>query len=300
MKLSYKHMVSLALLLTASPAAFADIGTATAKQAQSGALTSYDRVLPLQGGSNFRDLGGYRTEDGKTVRKGLLFRSGVMTGLTETDRDYLAGFGIDSVVDLRSRDEIELYPNHWAQQAGINFLAHDYGFAEMMAAATSAAGGGQLDIKSFYPNMLQSLKPQLALYFEQALAGNAPLVVNCSAGQDRTGMASALMLSALGVPREHVVQDYVLSTEYRRPLIERGNVNLEERAKDNAFAAIMQRYAGAESTKASPLITDEGIPYLYYVFQKIDADYGSVEGYLEQELGIGSLEIARLRAQYLE
>jgi len=105
-----------------------------------------------------------------------------MTGLTEKDEEYLAYFAIDSIVDLRSTDELELYPNNWAQNA-----------------------------------MPYTLKPQLKLYFQRAINGQAPLVVNCSAGQDRTGIASALMLSALGVPRQHIVQDYVLSTEFRRP-----------------------------------------------------------------------------------
>ena len=73
---------------------------------------SYRRLLPLEGGSNFRDLGGYPTDDGGQVKRGLLFRSGAMTGLTDKDQNYLDSFGFKTIVDLRSIEEVELYPNH--------------------------------------------------------------------------------------------------------------------------------------------------------------------------------------------
>ena len=289
---------AFAILLALSPGAFSDIESATATQVQSGVLKTYERLLPLEGGSNFRDLGGYQTSDGKTVRKGLLFRSGVMTGLTEKDEEYLANFAIDSVVDLRSSDELELYPNNWAQNADIDYMHHDYSMAQMMASTSDQKV--QYEAGSFYRHMPYTLKPQLKLYFEQAINGQAPLVVNCSAGQDRTGIASALMLSALGVPRQHIMQDYVLSTEFRRPAVERGSVDLAAAAQTNAFAKMMQRYSATERSKASPLITAEGIPYLYYAFEQIESDHGSVLAYLEKELDVGPQDIARLRAHYLE
>ncbi len=65
------------------------------------------------------------------------------------------------------------------------------------------------------------------------------------------------MLTALGVPRSQVIQDYVLSTEYRRPVVEQGDVDLEAAARSNPFAAIMLRYADTQSTRAAPLITEE-------------------------------------------
>src|SRR5690606_41263416 len=99
----------------------ADMSRGRAGEGENGGLSSYDRVVPLEGGANFRDLGGYQTVDGKTVRRGLLYRSGVMTHLTEADQAYLQKIGIDTVVDLRSREELELYPNHWAPKAGVRY-----------------------------------------------------------------------------------------------------------------------------------------------------------------------------------
>ncbi|MFV0476655.1 MAG: tyrosine-protein phosphatase [Parahaliea sp.] len=277
---------------------FANIDKATSLQKNSGATATYKRVLTLEGGSNFRDMGGYTTEDGKLVRRGLLYRSGVMTALTPQDEQYLAGFGFDSIIDLRSNEERDLYPNYWAKNAGINYVSFNYSFTEIMKKNTTKLQ--KMDMSSLYRQMPYNLKKQLKNYFELAIEGSAPLVVNCSAGQDRTGIASALMLSALGVPRPQIVQDYILSTEYRRPNIEKGNIDLKASAQTNAFARIMLRYADKQSIHAAPLITDQGIPYLYYAFEQIESDYGSVQNYLEKELDVDAVDINTLKQHYLQ
>ncbi|GAB3270148.1 tyrosine-protein phosphatase [Parahaliea aestuarii] len=290
-------ILALAVSLVTPVAARADIAEAQTLQAQTGALDTYRNVLPLEGGSNFRDLGGYVNEDGKTVRRGLLYRSGVMTGLTDRDEGYLAGFGFETVVDLRSSEERELYPNRWVKDAGVDYISVDYSMMDMMKAGMQ--GGGRPDMATLYKSLPYSIQPQLKQYFAQAVAGHAPLVVNCSAGQDRTGIASALMLTALDVPRSRIVQDYVLSTEYRRPAVERGSVDLGEAAETNAFAKMMLRYADREHSMAAPLITEEGVPYLVFALQQIEADYGSVLAFMDEELGVGEKEIAALKQQYL-
>lgn len=289
----------LAVLLALPLTVTADITSARTIQAETAVLDSYERLLPLEGGSNFRDLGGYTTSDGKTVRRGLLYRSGTMAALTEQDRQYLQRFGFATVMDLRSREELELYPNQWARQAGLDYLNHDYSMQDFNAAVNNASGIPS-DLGALYKTMPYTLKPQLRMYFEQAVQGAAPLVVNCSAGQDRTGIASALLLTALGVPRELVIEDYLLSTEYRQPLVERGNVDLEAAAKTNAFAKMMLRYGDAETTKAKPLLTADGTPFLVFALDRIEQDYGSVPAFLEQELDVGPAEIARLRQHYLQ
>ncbi len=300
MKLTSKTLKHLALAAAlavsgASSLVQADITQATALQANSGVLDSYRNVLTLEGGSNFRDLGGYVTEDGKTVRKGLLYRSGVMTNLTKKDEDYLAGFGFETVVDLRSNEERDLFPNHWAPKAGIDYVAIEYQFMDMIKGKEYGP-----DMANPYEDMPYFLKPQLKAYFDKALAGEVPMVVNCSAGQDRTGITAALMLTALGVPRPQVMQDYVLSTEYRRPQVEMGEVDLESAAEQNPFAKLMLRYVDKKSTRAEPLIRYDGIPYLYFAFKQIEGDFGSVEAFLDQELGVDQKDLQRLRHMYLQ
>ncbi|MXY04471.1 MAG: tyrosine-protein phosphatase [Gammaproteobacteria bacterium] len=259
---------------------------------------SYRRLLPLEGGSNFRDLGGYRTADGQTVARGMLFRSGAMTGLTDADMAYLDGFGIKTIVDLRSDEEISLYPNHWAAKHRIEVVTGGYSFAAMMSGEES---GERPAMSELYPRLLESIGPQIKTYFDEALGQGAPMVVNCSAGQDRTGIVSALMLLLLGVPEPTVIEDYLLSTDFRRPAIEDGGVDLAEAAKTNAFAAMMLEYRKAmpHPDRPNPLVTSDGVPYLAFVIERIRDEYGSVEAYAEKELGINAQDLAALRRTYL-
>lgn len=266
-------------------------------------VDDYDRLLPLEGASNFRDAGGYFTADGRRVRRGLLFRSAVMTSLTERDREYLQAFGFQRVVDLRSREERELYPNHWAAERGIEVVAHDYSMRALMQRMSreeeSAPAAGAMH--ELYRGLPYFLEPQLRLLFDELLQGNVPLAVNCSAGQDRTGVSVALLLLALGVPRDVVVQDYLQSTRYRRPAVERGDVDLEKAAQRNAFAALMLRYrSGGEAAAATPLLTEQGVPFLRFAIDRVEQDFGSVQAFLRQRIGVDAEDVARLRALYLE
>ncbi|MEO1080094.1 MAG: tyrosine-protein phosphatase [Pseudomonadota bacterium] len=264
---------------------------------------AYDRVLPLEGGSNFRDMGGLFTTDGQRVRRGLLFRSGVMTSLTEDDMDYLDQFGFERVVDLRSSEERELYPNHWATKRGVEVVAHEYSMRELMKRAMGEDGQPSASaMHNMYKTLPYMLEPQLKLFFAELVAGNAPLAVNCSAGQDRTGISSALLLLALGVPKDVVMQDYLNSTRFRRPVIERGDVDLVAAAEDNFFAAVMLRYSGesGEVSPASPLLTDKGVPYLRFAMDQLEQDFGSIEAFLEARVGVDAADIQQLRSLYLE
>lgn len=264
----------------------------------------YHRLLPLEGGSNFRDLGGYKTKDGKTVVRGQLFRSGAMSGLTEADMEYLDQFHFKTVVDMRSRDEIQLIPNHWAKTHNIAYVSYDYGFSNIAAGASIKSGtapGEEFSMGNLYKNFPVILKPQLSLYFQQLLDHGTPLVVNCSAGQDRTGTASALLLIALGVPRETVVEDYLLSTDYRNPANEMKGIVLDSAGDDNGFAKMMLRYKkeGGRAARPEILKSADGTAYIDYLFAALDAEYGSVENYLDKELDVDAQGIARLRSLYL-
>ncbi len=274
-------------------------------QANEALLATYERLLPLEGGSNFRDMGGYPAADGKRVVRGKLFRSGAPTSLTEKDMDYLAQFDFAAIIDLRSSEELELYPNHWAAQSPeIDYLNVEYsifGLAGAAAASTPQALGDVVrSMDDTYRNFPTMLKPQLTLLFDTLLAEDAPVLVNCSAGQDRTGVASAVVLSLLGVERETILEDYLLSTQYRRPAVERGDVDLAVAAQTNAFAAMMLQYSSMEGEHAAPLLMPDGTPYLHYALDEIETTWGSVEAYAEQELGVDAADVATLRARYLE
>jgi protein-tyrosine phosphatase len=238
-----------------------------------------ERLLPLEHGSNFRDIGGYATTDGKHVRWGLMYRSAATPLLSDRDVAYIRTLGLHSMTDLRSTEERELAPTRLNHQ-GIQYIAIDYPFK----------GIGD------YESVLTVLAPQYRAIFRELLAGKGPISYNCTAGQDRTGIATALILSSLGVPRQTILDDYHLSTEYREPQNEMPVVD-PSAYPDNPAAAF---FAKARLMKPPPLYAADGRSWLGALFDKIDARWGSVENYLQQSLGVGPTELARLRAAYLE
>lgn len=265
------------------------------------ALSSYRRLVPLQGGSNFRDLGGYPTKDGKHVKRGLLFRSGAMTSLTTADYAYLKALKIETVMDLRSDEELDLYPNLWAKSEGIRYLHSSYSILGLFQESARASATENSSFEDAYAAILQLLKPQLSDYFGALINGEVPMVVNCSAGQDRTGIAAALLLSALGVNRSLIIEDYLLSTDFRQPANEVGDIDLAEHASNNAFAAMMLKHGqGRPEARANSLLTDKGVSLIELTLEAIDRQYGSVANYLALVLGVDQTAQAQLRRMYLQ
>ena len=177
------------------------------------------RLLPLEGGRNFRDLGGYATEDGRNVRWGRVYRSGVMPNLTKEDHAYLASLDIATICDYRSEQERQEEPTRWAAgqvdyvtfpdpatPAGSSFLgALSNPDATPQWVAEAMAVG--------YAQLAQDHAGAFGAMFDRLASGEIPLAFNCSAGKDRAGISAALLLSALGVPRATVVADYALSEQ---------------------------------------------------------------------------------------
>jgi len=258
-----------------------------------------ERLLPLEGGSNFRDLGGYQSRDGRHVKWGLLYRSGAMGSLTDADYAYLDKLGVKVICDLRTAEEREMLPTKW-------HVAHPPRDANVAYRAEQLFGPkGPGSVANGASNLYKTgpvmLKAQYRQLFDSLAAGEVPLTYNCSAGQDRTGIASALILSALGVPRNVIYQDYHLSTEYRRPANERGNVEYASSAPTNAMAKMFLRLGSQPGAdRPTPLYTANGESYLAATFAELDRTYGSVEAYLDKELGMDAAELEKLKAMYLE
>jgi protein-tyrosine phosphatase len=269
-----------------------------------------ERVLPLENGSNFRDVGGYQAADGKHVRWGRIYRTGAMPKLTDRDYDYLGSLGIRVFCDLRSSEERQLSPTQWqeispeARYVGIDYPASDIfqGLTAAISSPTLESGSARPPRKNLYRDWPTSLAPQYKEIFSSLLAGQAPLAFNCSAGQDRTGVATALVLSALGVPRETILEDYHLSTIHRRPQFERSDVDYDELADTNIVARFYSESSkrGVDLTKARPLYDDSGRARLLDTFDEIERRWGSIDRYLSEVLEVDGKDIERLRSLYLE
>jgi protein-tyrosine phosphatase len=252
-------------------------------------MTIAERILPLEGGRNFRDLGGYATNDGRRVRWGRLFRSGSMASLTESDYRYLGQLGIRTVCDFRSNSERNVEPTLWKATPVAEIVTWDYDmasqageFVKLIRAGITAERMNAV-MAGFYGNLPYEYSERYRRMFAELVAGSVPLAFNCSAGKDRTGVAAALILSALGVPRDVVIEDYMLSNVYLPP--------------ESGAKAVAAMGMPMEIAKLLGGVERSWIETTLATLEKQD---GSIESYLDRRLGVGPTEIARLRSLYLE
>lgn len=256
-----------------------------------------ERALPVEQGSNLRDLGGYVTRDGKVVRWGKALRSGALPLLTDADKALVGQLHIGTVVDLRSIDEREINPDTIDDSEGALFVSNDYGMKSLMAPMMSRGG------ERIYEGMEVLLAPQLRSLYRRIMAdgsadGEGAVLYHCSAGQDRTGIATALLYDVLGVDRETILKDYHLSTALRRPFWEMPRVDPAD-YPGNLIVAHYARAYGHKDAKAEPLYTPSGASHLAQFFAYVDKTYGGAEGYMKQVLGFGDADVARLRVVML-
>jgi len=265
------------------------------REAADGSVTEVaERAVPLAQGSNFRDIGGYATSNGQHVRWGLIYRSGASAMLTPDDLAKVNALGLRNMIDLRSDEERVLAPT---KIDGVAYSAVGYSMTALMSGMKS--GGAAQNGVAIYHGFPKMLAPQLRIVFDLLKRGQGPIEYNCSAGQDRTGFTTALILTALGVPRETIIQDYHLSVTYRQPLYEMPHIDLA-RYPDNAAAQMFGRFQDNPAMRvAQPLKEADGTPFLKGAFDEIDAKWGSIDAYLERELGVTAADRAELRRLYL-
>lgn len=265
-----------------------------------------ERRLPLDGPDNFRDLGGYATTDGHTVHWNRLYRSNDLSGLTGADLEYLSGVGIKLICDFRSERERIEAPDREFPPAGSPQLHADYGPPQWLNLTVEQTGldpqvvreqiqsGGISAVatrslmRRAYRSFVTDYSDQWAELFRKiASADNLPTVVHCTAGKDRTGFASALILLSLGVPEKTVFEDYMLTNHYRRD-----------------FYAFVLRWVSLYSFfRTDP---DDLIPllearpeYLRESLNAIREHYGSVEGYLATALDVTPSMMEQIRRNLL-
>ncbi|MEL1265093.1 tyrosine-protein phosphatase [Pseudoxanthomonas putridarboris] len=263
-----------------------------------------ERVLPLEGGINFRDLGGYPTSDGRQVRWGALFRSGAMDTLTDGDYAYLQGLGIKTICDLRASQERSAAPTQKERIApGADYVSWDYDldFDSSALKQAFATGGDPKEaairmMSSFYRTMPREFAPRYRAVFDALKAGEG-LLFNCSAGKDRTGLLAALVLTTLGVVPDAVAADYAMSQRVAslQKLRQRTADPTGEKAEDPNAAFFAKLPPGA----VDALMGTDPV-YLFSAFDQIRADYGSIDAYIERELGVSAADRFALQARYLE
>ncbi|GHD26297.1 tyrosine-protein phosphatase [Halioglobus pacificus] len=256
------------------------------------------RVLNFGGVANFRDLGGYPTEDGLRTRWGVLYRSGALHETTAADRQALSQLGLNRLIDFRSEAEKTEEPDKLPESSGFATVAiptmdgGDHSVADEIIARIENGNFDDFDPDGF---MLEANRqfasrftPQYRQFIGELLDANGqPVLWHCSAGKDRAGFASALILRIVGVPESVVMQDYLKSKAYALEARKR-DIFLLRLFKGDMVADKLTRIMGVEPE------------WLEAAFRQIDADYGDFDTYVREGLGLTEDDISRLRAALLE
>jgi protein-tyrosine phosphatase len=252
-----------------------------------------ERKLGMQGTPNFRDFGGYTTVDGRCVKWGFMFRSGQLSSLSDQDVDLLETLELDLVCDFRRLEEQASDPSRLPRNKPPRIVS-----LPIIPGSNSRffeQAGGQLgDRQEMFDFMLEInrdfAEAQTATYarmFNEILnVENARFLVHCAAGKDRTGFAAAIMLLALGVSRDVVMRDYMLTGRFFQPHLEVDRLRQKYQMEQMDTRAIMPMLEVHED-------------YLARALMVIEQNYPSLEVYLREALAVGPAEVAELRARYL-
>lgn len=273
-----------------------------------------DKALPITGGRNFRELGGYQTMDGQHVRTHKLIRSGALNQLLPEDMQFLSDYGLRYDIDFRSKDEVTPRPDRVPAGAEYlwlpTFTAMPNSKQSEDAATVKDAGNddarfviqnlkdapadmGYQRMLNVYQGLItaESAREAYRGFFATVLkntAADQSVIFHCSAGKDRTGIAAFLLLSALGVDQATITADYLISNDFGQARVDRRQQELRDAgAGDNVLRVVHDRMTVQPA-------------YLEHARQLIKTNWGDTTRYLNEWLGIDDAMIAQLKQTYLD
>ena len=252
------------------------------------------QVIPFEAVYNFRDMGGYKTKDGRVVKDGLFYRSAALGKMTTADKEQFETLGIKTIFDYRDNHEVQSNPNPiFLNTKYIQIPAKGNHAFEMPTNAEKTRG-----LPNFYkvvnPDMFRDFYAQMPFSnasFKALMATiqqpeNLGLVHHCAVGKDRTGIGGALILLALDVPEETIMQDYLDTNIHLRPMVERMTQAIQQDFNDKEI----QQFQALMSARED---------YLQAAFNEMDVRYGSKATFLEQEFALTKEKREQLQAYCL-
>jgi len=275
------------------------------------AVSPNPRFLEIDGVVNFRDLGGYATQDKRSVRWGLIYRAGQLDRPSAHGTNSLKALNIATVVDLRFSEETERSPTDWQAMPDARRLAwqqfyfqegNQVGAAKTItlswqdALETGDVHAVRDAMRDNYPTKLYSHKGVYRAMLDSLIEGNVPLVFHCAAGKDRTGVGAAIILALLGVSYDDIIEDYLLTQQVTENLYERfraGGATSHEGHSD-----FQQRLANYPQALVAPVF-DADPSYITTLLDYVDNKYQTFAHYAEQVLDFGTPQVEQLKAKLL-
>lgn len=258
------------------------------------------QLIGITSGRNFRELGGYQTLSGKTIRKHKLLRTGNLADLSPFDLDFLTEYGVKYVIDFRSEEEVKRQPDRIPQ--GAKYI-YDPVFSEDLTNSSKSINDleRQADLSAdfgfnhmlyAYEDMVQSEHAQKAYrkFFQILLQNTAPqqaVIFHCTAGKDRTGFGALLILTALGVPLKTIRKDYLFTNQVIKDFV----AGMIKRAKDKGDNQnVITSVHDIQSVQPA---------YIDHTLKILNDQYGSINNYLRQVIGLSASDLLKLRRIYL-
>ena len=250
------------------------------------------RLVAIDGAHNFRDIGGYRNRDGKMTAWGRVFRSGTLADIAPDGLSIMQSLGLATVCDLRSTGEREAAPSRFPENHGYNVLARDHlessvNLKTMLVESGLTAPEAREIVAEFYRKLPEEQGDSYRVLFKALAQGEWPLLFHCAAGKDRTGVAAALLLDVLGIDRQTVIEDYVLTDLFRDDAWR----IFRSKRSDHPFLGLDDDVF-AQMLRADPY-------YLIAMFGALEKQYGSASGYVIDYLGLSAEQLGAIRDHLL-
>lgn len=245
------------------------------------------RKILLDGTSNTRELGGYKTKDGKSLKWGVLYRSDKLSELTDPDQKYLTQLGIKTVIDFRSEEEKQNEPDQ--VPSNLKYIEMPIEADGAIRPKVEAILKGDLNedvgaiLVETNKEFISDFSGVFKSFIESLVENQEPTLFHCTAGKDRAGFAAALVLLAVGVPEEIVIEDYMKTNKYTEETIQDYINKINLYSLGNVDAEILRPLLGVEER------------FIRAALDEIKLNYGNVESFIKDGLEIPDESIVELK-----
>ncbi|MDF8332203.1 tyrosine-protein phosphatase [Novosphingobium cyanobacteriorum] len=260
-------------------------------------LGSNSRIM-LAGGQNFREIGGFRTTDGRRLKRGRLWRSAKLDELTNQDVDAIFTLGIRTIADLRRASERSSSPTHEALLARTRVMTWDVQVPDQEVLMAELCRH-DCSIEDHFATMINLYRripeqhsTQLTDIYAAIADGETPILIHCSAGKDRTGIAVALLLDALGIDQSDIMADY----EETERLLDWARLAKTAVAGAGVSGGWIERLTPA----ALEVLKRSDQRYLEAALREVEEKYGSTAAFMRERLGLSQTSLEQIRAHLLE